>query len=110
MKSLELLSVFLVIQGFVCDNDALVAFSERARRNNWCNKRRFGTNHTMCIYGKGAQPACGDVGLPGLPSQVYVGITSMRIQIFPKISFYIENIFQNLILLAVRKRAYCKIA
>ena len=76
MKNLEIFFLLLVIQSFVYGNDAFVALSERARRNKsnkgYCNKTRFGTNHTMCIYGKGAQPACGDVGLPGLPSQVCV--------------------------------------
>ena len=71
MKTLVLLAIYLLLECNAYKIEGLETFVDRAWRSEWCNEEQFGANHTMCIYEEGAQPACGHVGLPGLPSQVH---------------------------------------
>ena len=76
MEMLVISAIFIVIGSDIYGVNGLETLSKCALKNKWCNEEKFGANHTMCIYKKGAQPACGRVSLPGLPSQVYSLILS----------------------------------
>ena len=72
MKTSVLLALYLLLENGVYKVYGSKTSMNRACRGEWCNEKIFGANHTMCIYQEGAQPACGHVGLPGLPSQVHI--------------------------------------
>ena len=71
MKTIVILAIYLLLESDFHKVDGLETFVDRAWRSEWCNEEQFGANHTMCVYEEGAQPSCGHVGLPGLPSQVH---------------------------------------